>query len=111
MKFLYRMADRVADVLIPVSYAAPGHRLRTHLWSPPRAHGENYRFWDDYGALAGRDAVFVTKRKVERRVPGLKRYFSDVAEPEILPIHVRGGEVRRFFIVRCRGFSGEEPVL
>lgn len=93
-----------------VAFYTPS-QLQTRLWSRRRTHGENYRFWDDFPALSGQDAVFVTKRRVERCIPNLRRYFADVSEPDVLPILVNGSEVRRFFVVRCRKFNGSIPVL
>lgn len=83
----------------------------THLWSPRRTHGENYRFWDDFTALKGMDAVFVTKRflKTNDAVRELDEHFSAVAEPERLPIMVDGEEVRAFFLIRCHDFDGVAP--
>ena len=88
-------------------------QLQTHLWAPRRRHGQNYRFWDDYGAMAGQDAVFVTKhaRSTERALPGLRMHFEAVAEPEEVAIRIAGEQVRSFFLVRCRRFDGVRPAF
>ena len=88
-------------------------QMTTHLWAPPRVHGENYRFWDDFAALEGLDAIFVSKSK-ERAVaarPKLREHFEGLGEVETLPILVSGHEVRRFYVRRCYRFDGRSPVF
>lgn len=93
-----------------VAFYTP-NQLPTHLWTTPKVHGENYRFWDDFRALKGQDALFVAKRAshVDGCLPGLRTSFARVADPERLPIVVDGREVRAFYLVRCYGFNGSAP--
>jgi len=98
-------------VAAAVAFYTP-RQLRTHLWAPRRTHGENYRFWDDYASMKGQDAIFVTKKglaRVESQRAHLRGYFDTVADPEPVPVVVGGREVRRFHLVRCRGFNGQVP--
>lgn len=93
-----------------VAFYSPD-KIETHLWSPERAHGENYRFWDDFEALKGMDAVFVSKTlgRLNSNLPSLNEGFERVAEPERLGIVAGGEEVRAFYYVRCYGFNGRKP--
>jgi len=86
-------------------------QLPAHLWAKRSAHGENYRFWDDFGALRGMDAVYVAKREAKAReaLLTLREHFRAVEEPERIPVTVDGEEVRAFFLVRCREFDGRAP--
>lgn len=95
-----------------VAFYTP-ERLRTHLWSPRKTHGENYRFWDDFPRLAGQDAIFVANResRLDKSLEKLREHFRQVDPPERLPIRVRGQEVRAFHLVRCYGFDGRTPVF
>jgi hypothetical protein len=95
-------------VAASVAFYAPDHPA-VHLWSQRRHHGDNYRFWDDYAALAGQDAVFVVKRSPQDHLPSLRARFARVEEPVELPIFVDGVPVRRFWLVRCHGFDGRAP--
>lgn len=91
-----------------IAFYRPGD-APTHLWAPHRRHGENYRYWDDWPALRGRDALFVAKKNVEIELPVLARHFETVEAPTELPIEVSGRVVRSFYLVRCRGFDGRDP--
>lgn len=91
-----------------VAFYTPG-RIETHLWAPRRVHGENYRFWDDFGGLKGQDALFVCKRDPEKSLPDLKERFATVGDAEEIPVSARGRIVRSFFVVRCFGFDGANP--
>lgn len=93
-----------------VSFYTPG-QIPTHLWARRRTHGENYRFWDNFGALAGQDAIYVTnsQRRAERALHELREHFERVAAPQSLPIIVDGREVRAFYLVRCYAFDGVTP--
>lgn len=93
-----------------VSFYTPG-QPRAHLWSPPKPHGENYRFWDNFPVLKDQDAVFVVKRrhKAEASVAKLREHFETVGPIEELEIHVEGRKVRSFYIIRCRMFKGTAP--
>jgi hypothetical protein len=86
-------------------------RLHTLLWSPRKTHGENYRFWDDFPALRGQDAIFVANResRLDKSLDKLREHFERLEPPERLPVVVQGQEVRSFYLVRCRGFDGRAP--
>ncbi|MEZ5964639.1 MAG: glycosyltransferase family 39 protein [Planctomycetota bacterium] len=80
------------------------------LWSAPRSHGRSYFEWADWQALAGQDAVYVSKHELEAwELPFLREHFADAGEIELVPIERDGVVLNRFFLVRCRGFSGRQP--
>jgi hypothetical protein len=85
----------------------------THLWGPPAMHGQNYKYWDDYPALAGQDALFFTKKEklLWDHLWRLRSYFREVGNPEELSIKRAGTELRAFYFVRCRGFNGVAPTF
>jgi len=93
-----------------IAFYTPG-QIRTHLWSPRRVHGENYRFWEDFGSLKGQNAMYVAKdeEQADDAILMLGEHFADVRLPKQLPILVDGREVRSFFFVRCYNFDGIEP--
>ncbi|MBM4149456.1 MAG: glycosyltransferase family 39 protein [Lentisphaerae bacterium] len=93
-----------------VSFYTPG-QPPSHLWSRSKTHGENYRFWDDYPAMAGQDALFVATRedRARRFVFSLARHFERVGEPEPVPVVMDGEVVRTFWLVRATGFDGLAP--
>lgn len=93
-----------------IAFYTPG-QITTHLWSRRRIHGENYRFWDDFSELKGKDALFVVKRQknIDFALPILKRHFAVIGEPESVPIFVDGSEVRSFIALRCYQFDGITP--
>ncbi|MBN1674343.1 MAG: glycosyltransferase family 39 protein [Kiritimatiellae bacterium] len=91
-----------------VAFYTPA-QLTTHLWARHRRHGENYRFWDDFPACKGQDAVFVAKGGIDKHLPKLQEHFRTVAEPATFPIEVNGTVVRQFHIVRCYGYDGVPP--
>ena len=93
-----------------VSFYTPD-QIRTHLWSPRRVHGENYRFWDNFALLKGKHGIYVTKDEDQATaiIPELRTHFAVVGRPEPLPIFADGKEVRSFFLVRCYDFDGIEP--
>jgi hypothetical protein len=93
-----------------ISFYTPD-QIRTHLWSPKRVHGENYRFWDNYALFKGKNGIFVTKDadQATAALPGLRGHFTVVGEPERLPVYADGKEVRSFYLVRCYVFDGMEP--
>jgi hypothetical protein len=95
-----------------VAFYSP-NTITTHLWAPRRTHGEQYRFWDDFAALKGQDAVFVSKRERRAREAGgmLRAHFEHVGRPEAVPIVVNGKTVRRFTVRRCTGFDGRTPAF
>jgi 4-amino-4-deoxy-L-arabinose transferase-like glycosyltransferase len=95
-----------------VSFYTPG-QPPSHLWCRRKTHGENYRFWDNYPSLAGKDAVFVARdlSKATGYLPTLAAHFKDVGEPEEIRIEVDGMHVRSFYIVRCAEFDGVTPVF
>jgi 4-amino-4-deoxy-L-arabinose transferase-like glycosyltransferase len=91
-----------------IVFYSPSH-ADVHLWSSPKKHGEDYRYWDDFPALRGQDAVFIAKRRIENVLPSLREHFARVAEPEELPIEVGGAVIRSFILVRCYDFDGRAP--
>lgn len=89
-------------------FYTPGHP-ESFLWvGPGIRHGQGYRHWSDFAALRGRNAVYVTKRRVEQALPSLRRHFARVGDPEELVIERGDYAVRSFFLVRCYGFDGRE---
>jgi len=94
-----------------VAFYTPS-QLPTHLWSPRKTHGENYRFWDRFDKFKGMDAVYVTKRESSAReaVAKLREHFREVMAPEEVPITVQGRQLRSFYLIRCFGFDGRAPV-
>jgi dolichol-phosphate mannosyltransferase len=108
---VFVMADQYG-LAAQLAFYMPGQPA-THLWSRPRTHGENYRYWDDFAAMKGQDAIFVSKswdRMVWTRIM-LGQYFKGMGKVEALPIVVDGREVRAFYLVRCYRFDGREPVF
>lgn len=105
---VFVMADQYGTAAA-VAFYTPG-QPSVHLWSAPRKHGRNYFYWDDWSALRGQDAVYVSKRALSSwELPLLREHFTVVSEVEEVAIE-RGGAVRnRFFLVRCRGFDGRPP--
>jgi dolichol-phosphate mannosyltransferase len=93
-----------------IAFYAPG-QMRMHLWSRRRVHGENYRFWDNFGSLKGQNAIYVAKDQdqIVDAIFTLEDHFADVRPPEQLPILVDGRQVRSFFLLRCCNFDGIEP--
>lgn len=86
-------------------------QMETHLWVTRKVHGENYRFWDDYPSMKGKDSIFVTKSKnnANNILPWLQRYFKKTEKPECFPIINNGREIRHFYLVRCYSFNGVAP--
>lgn len=95
-----------------VAFYTPGQPA-THLWAPAGVHGQNYRWWDNYRALRGQDAILVVKRQrnAEAALSRLRRHFVHVAEPDALPIRVGADVVRTFYLVRCYRFNGIPPAF
>lgn len=93
-----------------ISFYSP-EPLYVHLWAPRRVHGENYRFWDDFASLKGRNGLYVSKDEARAAGmgPELRRYFTRVDRVERIGIMQDGSEVRAFFAIRCYGFNGEAP--
>jgi 4-amino-4-deoxy-L-arabinose transferase-like glycosyltransferase len=92
-----------------VAFYTPG-QPRVHLWSAPRAHGRSYAAWDDWAALRGQDAVFVSKRPLASwELPHLTAHFAAVGEVERVAVGAEGAEQNAFFLVRCRRFDGRAP--
>jgi dolichol-phosphate mannosyltransferase len=93
-----------------ISFYMPG-QAQAHLWSPRRVHGENYRFWDDYASLKGKNGIFVAKdeKRIAGTISGLQAHFAFAGQPERIAILVDGKEARCFFLVRCYDFDGVEP--
>ncbi|MFC1498594.1 ArnT family glycosyltransferase [Verrucomicrobiota bacterium] len=90
-------------------------QITTHLWTPLRTktHGENYRYWDDYPALKGQDAIFVVKKegRLDRKVPFIEKHFKRTGEQECLPVFEDNIRMRRFFLVRLYDFDGSTPAF
>jgi hypothetical protein len=81
-----------------------------HLWSEPRNHGRSYAIWDDWQALRGRDAVYVSKYQLSAaNLQHLRQHFAAVGDVERVGIERDGDERNAFFIVCCRGFDGRTP--
>jgi len=101
---------RQYGVSAAVAFYTPD-QLDVHLWSRRRIHGENYRYWDDYPALKGMNALFVAKR--EKDITGsfnsLRTRFKKLDKPERVPIMKDGVEVRDFWMLRCYEFDGNKP--
>jgi hypothetical protein len=95
-----------------LSFYMADHAM-THLWSPTKKHGENYRFWECFSDLRDQDAVFVAKRKKTalEALPSLRQHFITVQDPEEFPVYVDDVWTRSFYLVRCRGFDGVPPVF
>ncbi|MBN1556623.1 MAG: glycosyltransferase family 39 protein [Lentisphaerae bacterium] len=92
------------------AFYTPGQPV-THLWARRRTHGENYRYWTDFAALEGRNAVYVSKyrgRAIRAR-HRLRRHFKGLDHLETLPVRVDGIKVREFFLRRCYRFDGRTP--
>ena len=92
------------------AFYTPG-QPHVFLWSPPRRHGESFRYWDDFGKLRGLDACFFSKREHRLRevLPALERHFDHLGPTEELRIERSGRLVQTFYIVRCYGFDGTAP--
>jgi hypothetical protein len=82
-----------------------------HLWSPPTAHGQSYRAWDDFAALRGQNAVLFGKRRerLESALAVARNHFDRVGPVEDLDIRQNDKPVRSFHLVRCYGFDGQRP--
>lgn len=94
----------VADL----AFYVPGNPPIQH-WDAPGHHGQQYlRFWNDFAAHQGEDALFVTRKesRVGDALPHLRKHFAEVGEVEAWDIRVEGKLVNRIWIVPCRGFDG-----
>ncbi|HLU39216.1 MAG TPA: glycosyltransferase family 39 protein [Planctomycetota bacterium] len=92
-----------------IAFYTPG-RPQVALWGALRNHGRSYAQWDDWAALRGRDAVFVSKRPLaDWEVRLLQERFAVVGPVERIPITVGGEEGNAFYLVRCRRFDGRPP--
>ena len=93
-----------------LAFYIPG-QPRTHLWRAGKTAGENYRMWDDFPALGGQDAVFVSKRpdRLLREKERMLAHFSHVDEMETLDIVRDGRYIRSFYFIRAFRFNGLEP--
>ena len=69
--------------------------------------GAQYDHWDDFGALLGRDALYIDTCPIDTREDvwtHLHEAFEGVTlEPPIVT-HGRGVEARTFYVARCRRF-------
>ena len=71
-------------------------------------NGLNYRYWDDFPAMKGYNALFVSTGIPKEREELLYKVFERVERID-LPIEEGGVLMRTFSLYRCYNFTGENP--
>jgi 4-amino-4-deoxy-L-arabinose transferase-like glycosyltransferase len=91
-----------------LTYYLPGHPHVTVI-GPGSPHGQNYAFWDDFAALVGQDALFVSEWPPDSKpevMAYLRPAFERIEAGPPLPRRYRGRIVGHFYLLRCCGFRG-----
>lgn len=81
-------------------------------WYSRNLHGREYLRWEDYGALGGRDALFVDVRPLSERGDVrtmLEAAFEEVGASQPLLVSWEGRPARTLYLANCRGFRGQPP--
>jgi 4-amino-4-deoxy-L-arabinose transferase-like glycosyltransferase len=101
----FLLSDRY-QISSELAFYTPG-QPRTYNVNLGRRFNQ-YDLWGGLPALAGRDAIYV-----QPDTPGLPQAlqtsFDSCAEGEAVIIEELGRELKRFYLFRCRGFSGLLP--
>ena len=81
-------------------------------WYSRNLHGREYLRWEDYGALRGREALFVDVKPLAERADVkalLEGAFEEVGTCQPLRVDWRGRPARTLYLTPCRGFRGQPP--
>ena len=103
-------AITVDDYAIPAELAfyAPDHRM---TWCPPigRRHHQ-YDYWKQETPPPGGGGVWVSRREIPAGAPP-RALFREWSGPRVVVVldAPSGVERRRFYLYRCRGFTGAPP--
>ena len=92
-----------------IAFYTPGQPY-VHLFGRGSVHGRNFAYWDKFEKLAGQNAVFVSKRPLNKSVKKkylLEASFEKLEELSPFNIFRNGRLVRSFYITKCYGFKGQ----
>jgi hypothetical protein len=81
-------------------------------WYSRNLHGREFLRWEDYAALAGRDALFVDTKPLSEREDVRRMIeggFDAIGPTEPLLVTWRGRPARTLYLTVCRGFRGQPP--
>jgi undecaprenyl-diphosphatase len=101
----FLLSDRY-QISSELAFYAPGQPQTYNVNLGRRMN--QYDLWDGLPALAGHDAIYVQAANAE--LPqALRQAFHTCDAGKPLIIEELGQELKRFYLFRCLGFSGEPP--
>ncbi|MFW6381479.1 MAG: ArnT family glycosyltransferase [Bacillota bacterium] len=90
------------------SFNTPGHPF-VRVYGSGSVYGQNYKYWNNYQDLEGKDAVFLYKELSDSYFDKLNDSFEEVRQLESLEIeNPAGNYVRTFYFIYCEGFDGSD---
>ncbi len=90
-----------------IAFYTPGQPY-VRLFGRGSVHGRNFAYWDNFEELAGQNAVFVSKRPLNKSVRKrhlLEASFKKLVELPPFNIFRNGRLVRSFYLTKCYGFK------
>jgi 4-amino-4-deoxy-L-arabinose transferase-like glycosyltransferase len=91
-----------------LSFNTPGQPF-IRLFGQEYITGLNYKYWNNYQELKGKDAIFICKDPRESYIKRLNNSFEKVEKLEQLKIFDPAGHhVRTFHFFYCKGFDGRD---
>lgn len=90
-----------------LSFNTPGQPF-VRVYGSNSVYGQNYKYWNNFQQLKGRDAIFTYKYPLDSYVDKLNESFANVEELSPVIIYdPKDRQVRTIYYIYCQDFKGE----